>query len=253
MSYWDQQQQETLDQIQNQYNAQLAQLNATKQKALNDLATQKTQGLQTYQTDANNVDVNNAQQAEKLREILAGTGALYGGQNVTANLNLANERQNGLNTVTTNKNNFLSNIQSQVNNANNTYNANLTTLQNNTAADRLKAIQSIQQQKRAEELAEQQAAAKLAAQRSASSGGYATMSSNKGNDISSMAWDEMKRQYDNGSYPGLAGWFANNHSALLNSVGQTEYNKMVKALTSIQQQYNAARSQAIFDSKLQPW
>lgn len=249
-SYWDQQQSQTLDSINKQYDAQKAQLDASKAKQLADLANARAQGVQQYNIQANNTDINYAQQAQKLREMLAGAGALYGGQNVTANLNLSNQRANAMNGITSSENNFLNNNVSQVNTANNSYNANLATLQNTMAADRIKAIQQIQQQRHAEELAAQQEAARTAAARVASS---SSISNSNGNDLAQMAWEELQRQYANGNFQGAASWLAQNRNALINSIGQTEYNKLGQALTPAQKSYNQQRSSQAFERRSSPW
>lgn len=79
----------------------LAEIQAQRDKAINDINLQKTQTSQGFQQSRNAADVVNNQQTNKLRELMAAQGLTNSGDNISAQVALSNERQNSLNTLNT--------------------------------------------------------------------------------------------------------------------------------------------------------
>ena len=96
-------QQGYMDQINNLYNqqreAELARYRATRDKAVGQLNQQKAQVTPQYQGMRNQADAVNLQNVQKLREIMAANGLNATGENVTAQTNMANQRQNSINSL----------------------------------------------------------------------------------------------------------------------------------------------------------
>lgn len=80
-----------------QKQAQLGQLNASRDKAVGRINQQKAEVAPQYQSARNQSDVVNAQNVQRLREMMASSGLQSSGENVTASTGLQNARQNSLN------------------------------------------------------------------------------------------------------------------------------------------------------------
>ncbi|WP_243299145.1 hypothetical protein [Bacillus litorisediminis] len=91
------------DQVNNMYNqqkeSQLAQLRAQRDQAVGQINQQKAQVAPQYQGMRNQTDAVNLQNVQKLREAMANAGLTSSGENVTAQVNMANQRQNSLNSL----------------------------------------------------------------------------------------------------------------------------------------------------------
>lgn len=91
------------DQINNMYNqqreAKLAQLRASRDKAIRQINQQKEEVAPKYQGMRNQTDATNLQNVQKLREVMAANGLNATGENVTAQTNMANQRLNSINSL----------------------------------------------------------------------------------------------------------------------------------------------------------
>lgn len=79
-----------------QKNAQMAQFNAERDKAMGLINQQKAEVAPQYANKRNQADVVNAQNVNKLREMMAANGISASGENVTANVALGSARQGAL-------------------------------------------------------------------------------------------------------------------------------------------------------------
>lgn len=77
-------------------NAQMAQFNAERDKAMGLINQQKAEVAPQYANKRNQADVVNAQNVNKLREMMAANGISASGENVTANVALGSARQGAL-------------------------------------------------------------------------------------------------------------------------------------------------------------
>lgn len=110
----------TIDQIyQQQQKAQLGELKASRQKALGKLNQEKKQISPMYQGQRNQTDVVHTQNANRLREIMAANGLGASGENVTANTNLMNARQNSLNSLNLQEQQATNDINRRISDVNN--------------------------------------------------------------------------------------------------------------------------------------
>lgn len=93
------------DQINKMYDAQqksqIDSLTQSQRKATSQVNAQKKSTVQDYYNQKNQADVVNQQNVQKLRELMAANGLTGSGENVTANVNLANQRQSSLNNLNT--------------------------------------------------------------------------------------------------------------------------------------------------------
>lgn len=80
-----------------QRQAQLTQYNAQRDQAVGKLNTQKQELAPTYAVKRNEADVVNAQNVQKLRELMAANGLNASGENVTSQVALGAARQGALN------------------------------------------------------------------------------------------------------------------------------------------------------------
>ncbi len=76
--------------------AQMAQFNAERDKALGLINQQKAEVAPQYANKRNQADVVNAQNVNRLREMMAANGISASGENVTANVALGSARQGAL-------------------------------------------------------------------------------------------------------------------------------------------------------------
>lgn len=79
-----------------QRNAQMAQFNAERDKAMGLINQQKAEVAPQYANKRNQSDVVNAQNVSRLREMMAANGIAGSGENVTANVALGSARQGAL-------------------------------------------------------------------------------------------------------------------------------------------------------------
>lgn len=79
-----------------QKQAQMSQFNAERDKAMGLINQQKAQVAPEYANKRNQADVVNAQNVNKLREMMAANGISASGENVTANVALGSARQGAL-------------------------------------------------------------------------------------------------------------------------------------------------------------
>jgi uncharacterized protein YbjQ (UPF0145 family) len=84
-----------------QRKAQLDQLKAQRDRAIGQLNKQKTDLAPVYQAQRNQADVVNAQNVNRLRELMAANGINASGESLTTQANLASSRQNALNDINT--------------------------------------------------------------------------------------------------------------------------------------------------------
>jgi hypothetical protein len=75
---------------------QLAELKASQQKAVGQVNQQKTETKQQYYDKSNQADVVNFQNRQALREMMAASGNLNGGENISGQVGLQAARQNVL-------------------------------------------------------------------------------------------------------------------------------------------------------------
>ena len=89
-----------LDSLYNsQRESQLAQFRAQRDKALGQINQQKQKVAPMYQGMRNQTDAVNAQNVQRLREVMAANGLNASGENVSANVAMNNERVNSLNSL----------------------------------------------------------------------------------------------------------------------------------------------------------
>jgi hypothetical protein len=101
-----------------QRKAQLDQLKAQRDRAIGQLNKQKTDLAPVYQAQRNQADVVNAQNVNRLRELMAANGINASGESLTTQANLASSRQNALNDINTQENQAVSAIDRQIADAN---------------------------------------------------------------------------------------------------------------------------------------
>ncbi|AYC30003.1 hypothetical protein [Paenisporosarcina cavernae] len=80
-----------------QKQAQLAQFNAQRDRAIGQINQQKAELAPAYADKRNQADVVNAQNVSKLRELMAANGLTASGENVTSQVALGSARQGALN------------------------------------------------------------------------------------------------------------------------------------------------------------
>ena len=100
-NYINQWQQQINNMYDQQRQSQLDQLRHNQNKAVGQINQQKTETGQQYQGMRNQTDAVNLQNVQRLREAMAANGLTASGENVTAQTNLAAQRQNSLNTLNT--------------------------------------------------------------------------------------------------------------------------------------------------------
>jgi|SRR5579875_140531 len=88
---------------------------AQKKQAIANLDKQKQALAPQYQAQRNQADVTNAQNVAKLRELMAANGINASGENITAQANLASQRQNALNTINMNQQDAYNKLDMQAN------------------------------------------------------------------------------------------------------------------------------------------
>lgn len=110
----DQYQKQVNDMFNQQQQAQVGALHAQQQAATNQLNQQKDEFHQQTVGQKNQADVVNNQKVQALREIMNRNGLGASGENVTANVNLQNDRQNALNGLDQQFNNFSRDIANQI-------------------------------------------------------------------------------------------------------------------------------------------
>lgn len=119
-------------------NAQMAQFNAERDKAMGLINQQKAEVAPQYANKRNQADVVNAQNVNKLREMMAANGISGSGENVTANVALGSARQGALSQL---------NLQEQQ--TNNDFNRQITDINN---PERINAMIAQLESQRAEAL-----------------------------------------------------------------------------------------------------
>lgn len=82
-----------------QKSSQLAELKAQRTAAINKINVQKKTTAQDYYDKRNQADVTNAQNVQKLREIMAANGVSTSGENLTLNAQANSDRLNSLNSL----------------------------------------------------------------------------------------------------------------------------------------------------------
>lgn len=83
-------------------------------EATNKLNTQKSQAGGQYQALRNNASVQANQNTEKLKEIMAAQGLFNSGTNITGQLQVDTNRQNAMNTINTDEQNYNQNVGDQL-------------------------------------------------------------------------------------------------------------------------------------------
>lgn len=122
----------------NQLNSQLQSLYAARDKAVGELNQQKDVNSKTFQSNRNQADVVNAQNVQRLREIMASNGLNSSGENVTASVGLQSARQNALNSVNLQEQQATNDIHRQIADLNNP--ANEMSLRSAIEAQRAQAL-----------------------------------------------------------------------------------------------------------------
>lgn len=87
------------DMFNQQRQAQLAQLQASRDKAIGQLNQQKANTAPQYQSMRNQTDATNLQNVQRLREVMANAGLTATGENVSANAAMNNQRVESLNSL----------------------------------------------------------------------------------------------------------------------------------------------------------
>lgn len=109
--------------LENMYNqqkeSQLAQIRAQRDQAVGQLNQQKTQVAPQYQDKRNQSDVVNAQNVQRLKEVMAAAGLTSTGENVSANVAMNNERANAINSLNLQEQQTINDIDRQISDLNN--------------------------------------------------------------------------------------------------------------------------------------
>lgn len=121
-----------------QQKSQLGALKAQQQKATTGFNQQKKDLVPQYQGQRNAADVTNAQNVQKLRELMASNGINASGENVTASANLGAQRQAALSDINTQQNQANSAIDKQIADVNDPYHAQ--SIIDQMTSDRSKAL-----------------------------------------------------------------------------------------------------------------
>lgn len=99
--------------------AQLAAARAAREKAIGNINYQKSLVAPQYQASRNQADVVNAQNVQKLREMMAANGLQSSGENVTASVGLQSARQKSLNDLNLQEQETLNDYDRQIADLNN--------------------------------------------------------------------------------------------------------------------------------------
>lgn len=212
------------------------------------LDRQTKQAGDTKYKGLNDADTTVNQNLNRIQDIMAKNGWLGGGENLQAQLDSNSDRSNRHGELEDKYSTTLENIDTQRNQDQSEQNLKLQALYDaiQSAKDNYaKNAAALEQNLYAKQLSDQETAARVASS--------SAISNSNGNDLTQMAWEELQRQYANGNFRGSASWLAQNRDALINSIGQTEYNKMGQALTPAQKSYNQQRSSQTFDRRSSPW
>jgi hypothetical protein len=102
-----------------QKESQLASLRAQRDKAVGNINYQKQQVAPQYQNMKNQTDVQNQQNVQKLREVMAANGLNATGENVSANVAMNNERVNSLNKLNLQEQQTMNDFERQIADLNN--------------------------------------------------------------------------------------------------------------------------------------
>jgi hypothetical protein len=94
--------------------AQLSQLQASQKKAVGAINQQKAELAPQYADKRNQADVVNAQNAQRLREMMANSGLQGSGENVTANVGLQSARQGAIGDLNTQEQGQLNDYNRQI-------------------------------------------------------------------------------------------------------------------------------------------
>ncbi|MGD6898596.1 hypothetical protein [Bacillus infantis] len=114
------QQKSYLDNMFNQQKeSQLKQLKQQRDQAVGQLNQQKTTVAPQYQNMRNQADTANAQNVQRLREVMANAGLTASGENVSANVAMNNERVNALNSLNLQEQQTINDIDRQIADLNN--------------------------------------------------------------------------------------------------------------------------------------
>lgn len=103
-------------QYDNQLQSQLSALQAARDRSKSDIDAQKTKLTAGYTDQRNQTDVVSTQNVNKLREIMASSGLMASGENVSANVSLMNARQSALNNLNLSENQEIGELDRQVTN-----------------------------------------------------------------------------------------------------------------------------------------
>lgn len=134
--------------------SQLAALKAQQDKALGQLNQQKAELAPQYQSERNQADVVNAQNVQRLRELMAQNGLSASGENVTAQTAQNNQRLNSLNSLNLQEQQANNDINRQMNDV--TDPAKAQAIINQIAQQRSQALLNLQNQAHTEGLQQQQ-------------------------------------------------------------------------------------------------
>ncbi len=130
------------DQINNMFNqqraAQLAQLQAQRDKTVGQINQQKAELKPMYQGMKNQTDAMNLQNVQKLRELMAANGLNASGENVSANVAANNERLNSINSLNLQEQQQVNDFNRRISDLNNPNDENALTAQ--LEAERSRAL-----------------------------------------------------------------------------------------------------------------
>lgn len=209
------------------------QVNNEYQTLVNELANRRKQAQGEYQTQQNQAAVGNARNVAGIRDWMAKNNLLQSGENVDAilraNTDYGNEQgrikgaesqyYTGLDmqrgTADREKANRLSDIMGKRNLINNSFNDQVMALQKEMEAQKARELLQYKQQQEA--IARQQAAARA----TRTSGGSRSSTSNTKDGIRSQFAQLMQDPNAN-----VYQWLEGNRNALINVLGETEYNQM---------------------------
>jgi hypothetical protein len=133
------------DYFNTQQNSSLASLRNARETALQSFNNSERVAQQNAYTNKNQVDASHMQTAQRLREIMASQGLLSSGDNVTANLQLENQRANSLNDINQATGNILQDVAEKRNLTNNQAASQEQALIDKISADKTKALIDLQQ------------------------------------------------------------------------------------------------------------
>lgn len=240
-------------------------LEAQKNNSLSQLNQEKSQIQPQYYKSRNTASTNSQLQAKNFAEYMANRGLASSGTAAQAELTRNVGLQGQIGALNQQENAAYSDIARRNTDVNNNFNTGLTSAYAGIDSDINSQIinyrNQLAQEERQREYERQQAELEyqrqLALKRASSSGGGSSKksssssarTSSQGNNTTTLAWEELQRQFSAGT---ASLWLDQYKDSLKDTVGTTEYNKMVKTYQDLfNQKYTAQQDYRKSDKQRQ--